>query len=131
MSEPLEEAGNNLQAAKDRAVEAREAVEGDPGEVELEDEGVWDAIDSALYDMDYALAKATWTTKDYMNQAADAADEGYDDLVEELVDARRGLIEFREALAESRPSRAIAKWLSSMEERLDAMLDRLRGEGED
>lgn len=131
MSEQLEKAGNELQIAKDKAVEAREAVEGDPGEVEVEDEGVWDTVNSALYDMDYALAKATWTTKDYMNQAVDAADEGYDDLVEELVDARKGLTEFREGLAESRPSRAMAKWLSSMEERLEAMLDRLRGDGEE
>lgn len=131
MTEPLRKASEHLEKARDLATEAREAVEQDPGEVELEDEGVWDTINSALYDMDYALAKATWTTKDYVNQAVDAADEGYDDLVEDLVDARKGLTEFREDLSESRPSRAIAKWFSSMEARLGAMMDRLGGQGKD
>ncbi len=128
MSEQLEKAGKELQVAKDKAAEAREAVEGDPGEVEVEDDGVWDTINSALYDIDYALAKATWTTKDYMNQAADAADEGYDELVEELVDARKGLTEFREGLSESRPSKAMVQWLSTLEDRLGAMLTRLKGD---
>jgi hypothetical protein len=131
MTEPLQEASEHLERARECATEALEAVEQDPGEVELEDEGVWDTINSALYDMDYALAKATWTTKDYMNQAVDAADEGYDDLVEDLVDARKGLTEFREDLSESRPSRAISKWFSSMEARLGAMMDRLGGQGKD
>ncbi len=128
MSEQLEKAGKELQVAKDKAAEAREAVEGDPGEVEVEDDGVWDTINSALYDIDYALAKATWTTKDYMNQAVDAADEGYDELVEELVDARKGLTEFREGLSESRPSKAMVQWLSTLEDRLGAMLTRLKGD---
>jgi len=88
------------------------------------------AINSALYDIDYALAKATWTTKDYLNQAVDAADEGYDGLVDELVDARKGLTEFREGLAGSRPSKAISEWFSSLEERLESALGRLRGDGE-
>ena len=128
MTEPLEEAGKELQVAKERAAEAREAVEGDPGEVEVEDDDVWDTINSALYDIDYALAKATWTTKDYMNQAVDAADEGYDELVEELVDARKGLTEFREGLSESRPSKAMVQWLSTLEDRLGVMLTRLKGD---
>ncbi len=131
MTEPLQEASEHLEKARECATEALGAIEQDPGEAELEDEGVWDTINSALYDMDYALAKATWTTKDYLNRAVDGADEGYDDLVEELVDARKGLTEFREDLSESRPSRAIAKWFSTMEARLGAMLDRLGGQGKD
>jgi hypothetical protein len=128
MDDPLEKTGEKLEMAIERAVEAREAVETDPGEEEIEDEDVWNSINSALYDIDYALAKATWTTKDYMNQAVDAADEGYDELVEEMVDARKGLTEFREGLSESRPSKAMAQWLSTLEDRLGAMLARLKGD---
>jgi hypothetical protein len=131
MVDAMEEAGKHLQTAKDKAAIARKAVEGHPGEGEVEDEDVWDTIHWALYDIDYALAKATWTTKDYMNQMVDAADEGYDDLVEELVDARNGLTEFREDLSESRPSKAIHHWFSSMEDRLEAMIARLRDGGGD
>jgi hypothetical protein len=128
MSDPLDKTGEKLELAMARAAEAREAVESDPGEEEIEDEDIWDSINSALYDIDYALAKATWTTKDYMNQAVDAADEGYDELVEEMVDARKGLTEFREGLSESRPSKAMAQWLSTLEDRLGAMLARLKGD---
>ncbi len=131
MTEGLEEASEHVQLAKDRAVEAREAIERDPGDERIEDDDVWDSINSALYDIDYALAKATWTTKDYLNQAADAADEGYDELVEELIDARKGLTELREDVSESRPSRAISRWLASLEKRLETTLAVLRGDGED
>jgi hypothetical protein len=128
MTNDLQEVNDHLERAMERTVEALESVEQDPGEEEIEDEDLWDSINSALYDIDYALAKATWTTKDYMNQAVDAADEGYEDLVEEMVDARKGLTEFREGLSESRPSKAMAQWLSSLEDRLGAMLARLKGD---
>mgnify|MGYP001098199352 CR=1 FL=1 len=128
MSEQLDEAGERLQQARDRAVEAREALERDQGGEEAEDQDVWDVINSALYDIDYALAKATWTTKDYMNQAVDAADEGYDELLEDLLEVRRGLADLREDLAGSRPSEALAQWFSDLEERLEVALRRLRGD---
>ncbi len=130
MSEVLEEASEHVQLAMDKAAEAREAIEQDPGDERIEDDDVWDSINSALYDIDYALAKATWTTKDYLNQAADAADEGYDELVEELLDARKGLTDLREDMSESRPTKAISSWLSSLEKRLEAALTMLKGKKE-
>ena len=130
MSESLNETGDHLQVAMDKTVEAREALERDPGDEKVEDEDVWDSINSALYDIDYALAKATWTAKDHMNQAVDAADEGYDAFVEDLLNTRKGLTEFREDLSESRPSKALHKWLQGLEHRLEGLMTKLKGDGE-
>lgn len=131
MSDPLSETGEHLQVAMDRTVEAREALEAleqDPGDGEVEEEDVWDSINSTLYDLDYALAKATWTAKDHMNQAADAAEEGYDAFVEDLQNSRKGLSEFREELSDSRPSKALHKWLQGLEHRLEGLLTKLKGD---
>ncbi|NIP35936.1 MAG: hypothetical protein GWN18_13325 [Thermoplasmata archaeon] len=51
--------------------------------------------------------------------------------MEELIDARKGLTELREDVSESRPSRAISRWLASLEKRLETTLAVLRGDGED
>ena len=131
MSDPLDETGEHLQVAMDKTVEAREALEAleqGLGDGEVENEDVWDSINSALYDLDFALAKATWTAKDYMNQAVDVADEGYDDLVEDLQNTRKGLSELREDLSESRPSKALNKWLQGLEQRLEGLMTKMKGD---
>lgn len=128
MTAPMDEVGQHLQAAKDRTAEARVALEGDPGEETVEDPSVWDAINQALYDIDYALARATLATKLYVTEAEMAADEGYDELVDDLRQAHEGVKGFREDLHESRPARAIGEWFRSMDERLDALIDRIKGD---
>jgi hypothetical protein len=129
MAEPIKEAGEQVQVAREKAAEAREVLESDPGEDIVEDPTVMDTINSALYDMDYALAKATLATKLYLDEVAYNADEGYDDLVEELSDVRGGVRDFWEDLTDSSPARAIGARLRGLEERLVGLLDRLTGEG--
>jgi len=124
----MDEVGQHLQAAKERTAEARVALQDDPGEETVEDPSVWDTINQALYDIDYALARATLATKLYVTEAEMAADEGYDDLVDDLRQASEGVKGFREDLHESRHARAIGEWFKGLDERLDALLDRIRGD---
>ena len=125
MSGPIEEIDEQVKVARERAAGAREALECDQAKVD--DPDMWDTVNSALYDIDYALAKATWTAKGYLARATEAADEGYDGLVEELVDAHEGLKEFREDISESRPVKGLGEWLRGLETKLDALLDRHGG----
>ena len=118
MSGPIEEIDEQVKAARDSAAGAREALESD--EERVGDQDMWDAVNSALYDIDYALAKATWTAKDYLARATEAADEGYDGLVEELVDAHKGLKEFREDISERHPVRELGEWLRGLETKLES-----------
>jgi len=127
----MEEVGQQVQAAKDRSAQVCQALEGDEGEGAVEDPSVWDAINQALYDIDYALAKATLAAKLYVTGAEMAADEGYDDLMEDLRDASEGVKEFQEDISESRPVRAIGEWFRGLDERLEGLLDRIRGEDQE
>ena len=130
MVEPIQEAGEHVQTAVKRVAEAQEALAQDPGEEVVEDPSVMDTINSALYDMDYALAKATLSTKQYLGEVALDADEGYDEMITELADARKGVRNFWEDLSESSPVKAIGARLRGLEKRLEGILDILTGEGE-
>lgn len=127
MTEPTAEIGEHVKAARDRAAGAREALERDEGKADEAD--MWDAVNSALYDIDYALAKATWTAKDYLARATEAADEGYEGMVEDLVDVHEGLKGFRDTISERHPVKELGEWLRGLEAKLDAFLDR-HGDGD-
>ncbi len=128
MTGKREEVGQHVQAAKDRSAEVCQALEGDAGDGAVEDPSVWDAINQALYDIDYALARATLAAKLYVTEAGMAADDGYDDLMEDIRQASEGVKGFHEDLTESRPARAIGDWFRGLDERLDGLLERIRGD---